>query len=67
MKNFIVKMRILKRRLVLIRHQFLQNAQIDVHFSLIQNPNATRLQGSLRLDLTSSLVQIENSTGAIKF
>ena len=67
MKNFIVKIKILQRRLVLIRHQFLRNAQIEVHFSEIQNPNATKIQGSLHLDVTSTLAQIENSTGAIKF
>ena len=37
MKYFIVKIKILKRRLVLIWHQFLRNAQIEVHFSKIQN------------------------------
>ena len=56
MKNFIVKIKILKRRLVLIQHQFLRNAQIEVHFSEIQNLNATRLQRSLRLAVTNTLV-----------
>ena len=65
MKFFFVKIRILKHRLVLIRHQFLRNAQIEVHFSEIRNPDATRLQGSLCLDVTSTLAQIENSTGAL--
>ena len=37
MKYFIVQIKILRRRLVLIRHQFLRNAQIEVHFSEIQN------------------------------
>ena len=36
-KNFIIKIKILKRRLVLIRHQFLQNTQIEVHLSEIRN------------------------------
>ena len=67
MKNFIVKIKILKCHLVLIRHQFLRNAQIEVHFSKIRNPNATRLQGSFCLDVKSTLAQIKNSIGAIKF
>ena len=36
-KKFIVKIKILKRRLVLIRHQFLRNAQIEVNFFEIRN------------------------------
>ena len=66
MKNFIVKIKILKRRLMLIRYQFLQNAQIEVHFSEIRNPDATRLQGSLWLNVTSTLAQIKNSTSALE-
>ena len=56
MKYFIVKIKILKRRLVLIWHQFLRNAQIEVHFSEIRNLNAMRLQGSLRLAVTNNVV-----------
>ena len=67
MKNFIVKIKILKRRLVLIQHQFLRNAQIEEHFSEIQNPDVARLQRSLCLDVTSTLAQIKNSTSAKKF
>ena len=43
MKNFIVKIKILKRRLVLIRHQFLRNAQIEEHFSEIRTLIETNL------------------------
>ena len=65
MKYFIVKIKILKRRFVLIRHQFLRNAQIKVNFSEIRNPNVTRLQRSLCFDVTSTLAQIENNTGTL--
>ena len=65
MTNFNVKIKILKRRLVLIRHQFLQNTQIEVHFSEIRNPDVTRLQRSLCLTVTNTLAQIENNTGAL--
>ena len=66
MKNFNVKIKILKRRLVLIQHQFLWKRARKSAFLGIRSENETKLHESLYFNIKSIFLQSESdSYGAI--